>query len=117
MILNGSKKFELRRRFTSKDVKNILIYETSPTMKVVGEIKIKKIHILPLEELWSLTAKSNGVSKEEFFKYYKGLSEGIAIEVIEPKKFGKPEKLDKYDISKPPQSFQFIKSKKKDNEI
>ena len=35
-ILNNTKSFELRRRFTNKEIKEILIYETSPKMKVVG---------------------------------------------------------------------------------
>ena len=50
-ILDGSKKYELRRSVPRRTVDDILIYETAPMSKVVGQIKILDTHFLPLEDL------------------------------------------------------------------
>ena len=66
-ILNNTKSFELRRRFTNKEIKEILIYETSPKMKVVALAQVLKVHKDKLDVIWDLTYKKNGVSKKRIW--------------------------------------------------
>lgn len=42
-IFNGTKRYEFRKRICKKPVDRILIYSTSPVMKVMGEAEIEDI--------------------------------------------------------------------------
>ncbi len=43
-IFEGIKLFELRKKIFRREVKTIIIYESSPTKKIVGEFIIDKIN-------------------------------------------------------------------------
>ena len=44
-ILSGDKKFEFRRLlYKSPNVKKIIIYATSPVMRVIGEFDVATVH-------------------------------------------------------------------------
>jgi predicted transcriptional regulator len=81
MILKGKKFFELRRRVPKQPFKHILIYATKPVGMMIGEVAVKEIFKLPLDELWKKTKSSNGLTKQEFFKYFDGMEDGYAIEL------------------------------------
>ncbi len=108
-ILDNTKTFELRRRFTKEKITKILIYETSPTMRVVGSVKVKNIHNENIKDIWNLTKNKNGVLETEFNEYFKNKDRGVAIELESAVRFVKPKKLSHYNIKYPPQSFQFIR--------
>ncbi len=50
-IFDGTKKYEYRTRIPKKQIKSIIVYETYPTMKVVGELYIGEILKLPIDEM------------------------------------------------------------------
>ena len=52
-ILNGTKEYEFR-----KNIDKIIIYSTSPIMKVVGEAEVDDILIGDPEMIWQLTKKN-----------------------------------------------------------
>ena len=106
-ILNGSKRFELRRSIPRIAVNDILIYETAPMSKVVGRIKISDTHFLPLEALWKLTKGSNSLTKKEFMDYFIGKKKGYAYEVKTFKRFKRPMSLKRYGINFAPQGFVY----------
>lgn len=106
-ILDGIKKYELRRSIPKRNVDNILIYETAPTSKVVGEIKIIVTHHLPLKQLWDLTKKSNSLTKKEFLAYFTGKKKGYAYEVSSIREFKRPMSIKRYGFNFPPQGFVY----------
>lgn len=108
-ILDGFKKFEMRRKVPKSKVDEILIYETSPTSKIVGKFKVKEMHRENLEMLWKMTKDSNMLSKEEFDLYYNDLELGHAFEVCEPERFKKPLDLKDFSLTHPPQGFVYVK--------
>ena len=107
-IMLGNKTFELRRRFTSKDIDSMLIYRTRDEMKIVGEVHIKKVHKLKLPELWKMVKGKSFVSKEEFYAYYENLTEGYAIELDEINHYDNYVSLKEYGVKRPPQSYMFV---------
>ena len=68
-IINGSKKYEYRTKAAKSDVNKILIYETVPVKKVVAEVDILEVIMLPPEELWNQTKLFSGITKEFFDEY------------------------------------------------
>ena len=109
-MISGEKTFELRRRFTKRKVNRLYIYETAPTKRVVAKANINKVHKLPLNLLWNLTKDGCGITKKEFFEYFKELDYGYAIELNNFNEYKNKKHLSSFNIKFPPQSFRFIKS-------
>lgn len=57
-IMNGSKRYEFRKKACKRKVDKMLIYSTTPIMKVVGEAEIEDILIGDPEIIWEKTEKS-----------------------------------------------------------
>ncbi len=107
-ILQGTKRFEFRKVKCKNDVKMILIYSTSPVMKVVAEVEVKGIIENDPELLWEVTSEFAGISKNFFDKYYQGKNLAIAYELGEINIFKKPKSLEDFGINFAPQSFVYI---------
>jgi predicted transcriptional regulator len=109
-ILNGEKTFEYRRVvFKRNDIKEVVIYATSPISKVIGKFTIDKVYEDRPKSLWMQTKAKSGVSKEIFDFYFGDRPLGYAIKVSHPFRFAKPEPLSNYLSSNiPPQSFCYI---------
>jgi predicted transcriptional regulator len=109
-IFNGTKKFEFRRSiFKNSRVNKVVIYASAPISKVVGEFEIKSIHKKALNELWAETNEFSGISKDYFFDYFKGKSEGYALEVKKVKRYKKQLCIKEEFGLFPPQSFTYLK--------
>lgn len=79
-ILNGSKTVEVRRRFSHKWANcRINIYESSPTMGLVGEATITEVDEDRTETIWNKYGGSMGCSKSEFDGYAEGCSKMYAV--------------------------------------
>ena len=107
-ILLGLKKYEYRKVTAKQEASSMLIYETSPTMKVVAEVKIEAVLTYPPEELWDLTHADSCISKEFFDNYFKERSIAHAYKLGKIKIFDKPKKLCEYGIKTAPQSFVYL---------
>lgn len=107
-IFNGTKRFEFRKFKCKNDVDSILIYETAPTMKVVGEAKIKRILTGNLAEIWLRTRDGSGISKDFYDLYYKNKNRAVVYELDEVTKYSEPRNLKSYGITQAPQSFRYI---------
>lgn len=109
-ILDGTKKFEFRKKiFKRTDIDEIIIYSSSPEKKIVGSFEIDKVLEDSPEELWAYCTYDAGISKENFFKYFKGKDRGFAIQIKNLNIL--PKKLDPYETIPdfhPPQSFYYI---------
>lgn len=107
-ILSNKKIFELRRKLPKKKIDKVFIYETSPTMKIVGEFTVKKVHKEKLSSLWDKTMNSNSVIEDEFYSYFNNLDEGFAIEVDEIKKYDIPKTLSEFGKKSAPQGYIYV---------
>ncbi|MDP9750336.1 Predicted transcriptional regulator, contains an HTH and PUA-like domains [Thermoanaerobacter thermohydrosulfuricus] len=108
-IFKGTKRFEFRKvKFKRNDVNKIIIYSTSPVMKVVGEAEITGIIENTPSELWEQTKEYAGVDKKFFDEYFKNKEKAVAYKLGEIKKYKKPLQLKDLGIKNPPQSFIYV---------
>lgn len=107
-IFDGTKKYEYRKVKCKREVDKIIIYETSPVMKIVGEASVKKVLEDTPEKMWQKTKEFSGTSPEFFLKYYSGCQNAIAYELKDIKKYDEPQDLIDYGLTTAPQSFIYI---------
>jgi len=112
-IIDGQKTVELRRRFPTDAATGsiALIYSTSPVQAIVGYALIKEVRRLPLDVMWREFGKAACISRQDFDRYFLGLSEGFAILLDDVRELGKPVKAkvlsDKFGFV-PPQSYRYL---------
>jgi len=107
-ILNGSKRYEFRKIACKFPVDEMIIYCTSPVMKVIGTASVKRTLCGIPEDIWRLTKEYAGVSKRFFDQYFYGKSKAIAYEITAVKQFDTPRDLSYYGIGVAPQSFVYV---------
>lgn len=107
-IMDGTKRFEFRKVKCRGDVSKIVIYCTSPVMKIVGEASVDGVLDDSPDEIWRLTSSSAGIDKIFFDRYYHGRSRAIAFRLGATRKFEEPRELSDYGLSCPPQSFTYL---------
>ena len=107
-IFNGTKKYEFRKKACRQKVNKIIIYSTSPIMKIVGEAEIEDVIIEKPETVWEKTQTYSGIDKNFFDRYYEGKIQAIAYKLRCVKKYKFPKKLVDYGLKSAPQSFVYI---------
>lgn len=107
-IFNGSKKYEYRKIRCKQDIDKIIIYSTSPVMKIVGEAKVEKILEDSPKEIWNMTKNYSGITFKFFDKYYHNSEKAIAYKLTDIKKYEFPRELATYGIKSAPQSFVYV---------
>ena len=108
-ILAGRKKYEYRKiKAKRNNVNKMIIYSTSPIMKVVAEVDIKEILEEEPEKLWEMTKYESGISKDFYNKYYENKSIAIAYKLGTIKVYDKPKNLNDIGINYVPQSFIYL---------
>jgi predicted transcriptional regulator len=86
-IFAGSKRVELRRRNMHIPLGTIVwIYATLPTGAIIGQAKIVKIHAASPVDLWQCYAEVSGLTKKEFFDYFSGVTQGVALVLEDAKR-------------------------------
>ena len=108
-ILAGRKKYEYRKIKAKKEnIDKMIIYSTSPIMKVVAEVDIKEILEEDPEKLWEMTKNESGITKDFYNKYYKNKNVAIAYKLGTIKIYDKPKNLNDIGINYVPQSFVYL---------
>lgn len=108
-ILAGRKKYEYRKiKAKRNNIDKMIIYSTSPIMKVVAEVDIKEILEEEPEKLWEMTKNESGITKEFYNKYYKNKNTAIAYKLGTIKVYDEPKKLNDIGINYVPQSFVYL---------
>lgn len=79
-IFAGEKHVELRRR-TMRVVPGatVWIYVKLPVGSIVGRATVEAVHASSPASLWRRFGLVSGLSKEEFFEYFKGVTQGFAL--------------------------------------
>lgn len=113
-ILDGTKKFEYRRRIFSRlDVTSVIVYCTKPIGKIVAEFDIRCVLKDSPEEIWRGTRHASGISREFFDCYFAGRETAYALSIGRIRRF--PEPIFPQDVFvnfTPPQSYYYIFSEK-----
>lgn len=107
-IFEGSKKYEFRRRKCKRNIDKIIIYETSPVQKVVGEVEVLGIIEDTPEAVWQRTYQYAGIEKSQFMDYFSGCSVAYGYEIKKAKKYQEPRALKDYGIQMAPQSYIYL---------
>lgn len=88
--------------------KKIIIFCTTPVMKVVVEAEIKNVLEMSPEKLWKKTNKYGGISKDRFFDYFEGHDKAYAYELEKVKVYRKEKSLAEFGCKSAPQSFVYV---------
>ncbi len=107
-IMNGTKRYEFRKKACKRRVDKILIYSTNPIMRVVGEAEVEDVLIDSPEVIWEKTEEKSGIDKSFFNQYYENRDQAVAYKLKNVVKYASPKELKEYGISNAPQSFQYI---------
>lgn len=107
-IMNGSKKFEYRKRECKRKIDRIVIYSTAPVKKIIGEAEVEKVLVDSLEKIWKITKDFSGIDKIFFDSYYRDKDYAVAYQLKNIIEYASPRDLSEYGISNAPQSFQYI---------
>lgn len=107
-IINGTKKFEYRTKAAKCDIEKMIIYETTPVKKVVAEVEIIDVLMMPPDELWIETKTASGITKQYFDLYFKNRDIAYAYKLGAIKVYEKPRELNEFGLKFAPQSFAYI---------
>ena len=109
-IFSNEKQYEFRKViFKDKQVKDVVIYASSPVSKVVGEFKIDKIIEDTPDKVWKLTKDKAGITKSYFDEYFRGKRVANAIKIKQATRYDKPIDLQELGVKRAPQSFMYLK--------
>ena len=107
-IMCGEKKFEFRKNVCKRNVDKIVIYSTSPVMKVVGEAEVEEVLVDEPQKIWNVTEEYSGVEREFFDEYYEGREQAVAYKLKSVVEYDKPKMLNEYGIKSATQSFCYL---------
>lgn len=110
LIVDGSKRVELRRSVPAQPVGTIVIYSSSPVQSIVALVDVKEIIKGTPTKLWSI-AKENGggVTRKELFAYFESKAFGFALMLENVRVFEQPVNPKKFFKNfSPPQSFKYL---------
>lgn len=108
-ILSGKKTFEYRKiKFKRNNVDTIVIYVTSPIMKVLGEVELLDTLEDSPVNIWKKTSHSGGINKTAFDLYFEGKNKAIAYVLGNVKKYNEEKTLTDFNINYFPQSFVYL---------
>lgn len=108
-ILSGEKRFEFRKKIPNHQVCKMVIYATSPVMKVVAVADIDATISSNPEKVWRLTRHASGISKRFFSDYFDNRPVAHALSIGEVRELETPVALA--EISRTmvaPQSYRFV---------
>ena len=110
LIFSGQKMYEYRKRvFNRTDIDRVYIYASKPISKIVGYFTIAAMIEDNLTEIWDITHKSSGISKEYYDAYFKNCDMAHAIKIGEVVKLDNP--IDPKEVIKDfhaPQNFMYV---------
>lgn len=109
-ILDGSKRVEFRRVWASREIAHLVLYSTSPEMKVVAILKIN----ITIEEskagLWELAKlHGGGLTRRELREYFQDKARGYGLIIGSVQALRKPIALSEaIPGMRAPQSYAYL---------
>ncbi len=113
MIFAGSKTVELRRVCPKVSVGDLaLVYVSSPAMELRGSFEVGKILTGSPTALWKKVGEKSGITRAEFFAYFKGKKLAHALVIKRAWPLPTPVGLKTLRRSnggfRPPQNFHYL---------
>lgn len=109
-ILDGRKTVEFRRSRIPADAQRVVIYATSPVMKVLGTAVVSGFKKAAPTTIWRNYRKQGNVSKAFFDAYFSGTTQARCYVLESPRRFDVELPLNAFGISSPPQSFAYVRT-------
>lgn len=107
-IISGEKKYEFRTKIPKRRVDKIIIYSTSPIMKVLAEVDVKNTISEKPMTIWKIAKDKSGIDKKFFTKYFNNRDIAHAYELGDVRVFDEPMDLSDFGCSYAPQSFVYL---------
>ena len=107
-IMSGKKVYEFRKVKCKKKIDSIVIYSTSPIMKIVGEAEVIDLIEGSPELVWKKTCDGAGIEKSFFDSYYSDKKVAFAYCLGRVKSYKMALNLSDYGIKNAPQSFLYL---------
>jgi predicted transcriptional regulator len=113
MIFAGSKQVELRRICPKVSPGDLaLVYVSSPAKELRGSFEVGKILTASPSALWKQVGKKSGVTRTEFFAYFKGKKQAHALVIKRAWPLATPVCLralrKRHGGFRPPQNFHYL---------
>ncbi len=110
-ILAGGKTVEFRKIQFKREVSHVMIYSSSPEMKVVGYFEIDRVDVGRPMTAWKKYRLQGGISYQDYSNYYEGRDTAVAIAIKCVTVLSKPVTLNGLKRGlKAPQSFCYLDS-------
>lgn len=110
-ILNGEKRVEFRRRSAARELTHLIIYATTPVKAVVGVAEVDRMELASPETLWKNYGDVGGIGRSAFFRYFEGVTEGVAYVIRKVWTCSMRVPLGRKGLPKrAPQAFQYVSS-------
>jgi len=112
LIFSGVKKVELRKGNIPLGIKHVLIYETSPSCRIIGYFDVSSVVESTPANIWKHFNRTCAVEKRFFDQYYDRCTTGRAIVIGSVSKFARSCTLSDLGMKdmRAPQSFSYINS-------
>lgn len=111
-ILNGSKTYELRRRFPKLEPgTTVYLYSSSPDMAIVGSFVTAEIQHADKRTIWRQLRNYLGLDEEEFNDYLDNRTHAVGIKTTQVRRFRTSVRLSEIRDSmkvEAPQSFRYL---------
>ena len=116
LIFAGSKTVELRRVCPKVSAGDLaLVYVSSPVKELRGSFEVGKILTASPSALWKKIGDKSGVTRAEYFAYFKGKKQAHALVITRAWQLQSPVCLNTLRKSKggfrPPQNFHYLNRK------
>jgi predicted transcriptional regulator len=110
LILEGSKRVELRRTIPAQRVGIIAIYSSSPVQSIVALAKVKETIEASPTKLWAISKENGGgLTKAELLEYFNLKKTGYALILENVRIFAKPvSPATVFKKFTAPQSFKYL---------
>jgi hypothetical protein len=78
--------------------------------KVTGEVIVSDTLERDIDDLYGRTKDLSGITKEEYYKYFKGKEKGSCFILADPARFKDGKSLAIFGLEFPPRSFEYTKN-------
>lgn len=115
LLFDGSKTVELRRKTPNVQAGMlVLVYESSPTMALVGSGTIKSVTVGSPDVMWATADSQAGLSRPEYDKYFEGCAQATFLGLASLVRFTRPVTLsdmrERWPWLRPPQSYRYVRA-------
>ena len=108
-IFDGSKTIELRRIQLPDELEQVIVYSTSPIMKIIGYFDVAEIVRDTPTKIWNQYRAVSGIDRKRFFDYYDSRNVAVGIKIARIHSLPKPKELSFLGRDlRPPQSIQYL---------